>query len=348
MSDINVEFSIITGATAHEIIFSDLNKIIEIIENTYIKHFKGETVNPNSHFLTFPENKTARIIALPAHINGDNPVSGIKWISSYPENIKNGLPRAFAVMILNDTATGYPFACLEASIISATRTAASAISALYNINNKGKSIDRLGIIGTGVIAGYMLEFLKVTGWEIKQIYVHDAALKYSQGFTKYASSKNRRIHIKDSVGDVIKNCKVTILSTTATTPYITDPTIFSHNPIILNISLRDLSPQIILAANNIVDNIEHVLKENTSLHLAQQVYGHSNFITTTLPEILATNKFYLSEKTTIFSPFGMGILDISLGQYIYQCAVKTGKATPIKNFFFETGHLQPKMGRSHD
>src|SRR5215213_3164021 len=99
---------------------------MELVEATYRVHAEGDSVNPPSYFLRFPDRPTARIIALPASIGGSVRVDGLKWVSSFPENVASGIPRASAVLILNDHDTGYPIACLESSIISATRTAASA------------------------------------------------------------------------------------------------------------------------------------------------------------------------------------------------------------------------------
>ena len=106
-------------------------QIMELIETAYRLHGAGESVNPPSYFLRFPERPSARIIALPASLGGQLGVHGLKWISSFPDNVASGIPRASAVLILNDGVSGYPFACLESSIISATRTAASAALAAH-------------------------------------------------------------------------------------------------------------------------------------------------------------------------------------------------------------------------
>ncbi|MER6984020.1 2,3-diaminopropionate biosynthesis protein SbnB, partial [Streptomyces carpinensis] len=119
-------FAVISGAQVQQALQGREREIVDLVEATYRLHGAGQTVNPPSYFLRFPDRPTSRIIALPASVGGPVAVDGLKWISSFPENVAAGVPRASAVLILNDHDTGYPFACLESSIISATRTAASA------------------------------------------------------------------------------------------------------------------------------------------------------------------------------------------------------------------------------
>ena len=119
-------FAVIPGGQVRRVLQGREQQIVELVEATYRLHSAGDSVNPPSYFLRFPDRPASRIIALPASIGGQVRVDGLKWISSFPENVAAGIPRASAVLILNDHDTGYPFACLESSIISATRTAASA------------------------------------------------------------------------------------------------------------------------------------------------------------------------------------------------------------------------------
>jgi ornithine cyclodeaminase len=90
-------------------------------------------------------------------------------ISSFPQNVAAGIPRASAVLILNDHDTGYPFAVLESSIISATRTAASAALAADWLTRNPARPTRVGFFGTGLIARYIHTFLAGTGWSIDEI-----------------------------------------------------------------------------------------------------------------------------------------------------------------------------------
>jgi hypothetical protein len=48
--------------------------------------------------------------------------------------------------------------------------------------------------------------------------------------------------------------------------------------LVLNVSLRDLAPGILLDAVNIVDDVEHCLKADTSPHLVEQLTGNRDFL----------------------------------------------------------------------
>ena len=169
-------FAVVSGAQVQDALEGREKQIVELVEATYRLHGAGDSVNPPSYFLRFPDRPSSRIIALPASIGGQLRVDGLKWISSFPENVTAGIPRASAVLILNDHDTGYPFACLESSIISATRTAASAALAADWLSRGRERPARVGFFGVGLIARYIQTFLAGTGWSFDEIGVHDLSL----------------------------------------------------------------------------------------------------------------------------------------------------------------------------
>src|SRR6266487_3560449 len=178
----NFELSIINGKTVFDIIHAHRAECIRIVREAYLAHARGESVNPDCYFLRFPDKPDCRIIALPAYLGNGFGVAGLKWIASYPANIQRGFPRASAVLVLNNYDTGYPFAILESSIISAARTAASAVLAAYWLNGRSRRAHSLGIVGTGFIARYVYDFLVDTGWEIDEVQLYDTSPDESEKF----------------------------------------------------------------------------------------------------------------------------------------------------------------------
>src|SRR5437867_9566598 len=257
----NFELSIINGKTVFDIVRAHRSECVQIVQEAYLAHADGRSVNPDSYFLRFPGKPDSRIIALPAYLGNGFDVAGLKWIASYPANIQRGFPRASAVLVLNSYDTGYPFAILEGSIISAARTAASAVLAAYWLSGRSRRAHSLGIVGTGFIARYVYEFLIDTGWEIEEVRLYDQLPLESEKFRNTACrlERHRTITIVPDVAQLVRACDLILFTTVASAPHIADATLFEHNPLVLHISLRDLAPEILLRSQNVVDDVEHVM-----------------------------------------------------------------------------------------
>jgi 2,3-diaminopropionate biosynthesis protein SbnB len=330
-------FAVISGAQVQQALQNRENHIVELVKTTYQLHNTGDSINPPSYFLRFPDRPSSRIIALPASIGGQARVDGLKWISSFPDNVAAGIPRASAVLILNDHDTGYPFACLEGSIISATRTAASAALAAHWLSRDRQRPTRVGFIGVGLIARYIHTFLAATGWSFDEIGVHDLTTNNATSFREYLkhSDTTSPITIHNTAEQLIRTSDLIVFATVAATPHINDLSWFEHNPLVLHVSLRDLAPEIALASTNIVDDIEHCLKANTTPHLAEQLTGNRDFLHGTLDDVMAGRVAVSTDRPLIFSPFGLGILDLAVGKYVYDEIAHSGKLHIIDDFFHE-------------
>jgi N-[(2S)-2-amino-2-carboxyethyl]-L-glutamate dehydrogenase len=330
-------FAVISGAQVQRALQGREKQVVELVEATYRLHGAGDSVNPPSYFLRFPDRPTARIIALPASIGGPIRVDGLKWISSFPENVAAGIPRASAVLILNDHDTGYPFACLESSIISATRTAASAALGADRLTRGRVRPARVGFVGTGLIARYIHTFLAGTGWSFDEIGVHDLSADSAEGFRGHLqrSGVAGRITVHDSAEQLIRASDLVVFATVAGTPYIDDVSWFAHNPVVLHVSLRDLAPEILLASTNIVDDVEHCLKADTSPHLVEQRTGNRDFLDGTLDEVMSGRVSVPADRPVVFSPFGLGVLDLAVGKYVYDEVGRSGELQVVDGFFHD-------------
>ncbi len=332
------ELSIINGRTVFDVVHARRAECIEVVRRAYLAHARGQSVNPDSYFLRFPEKPDCRIIALPAFLGDGFHVAGLKWIASYPGNVRRGFPRASAVLVLNDYETGYPFAILESSIISAARTAASAALAAYWLNGRCRRARVLGIVGTGFIARYVYDFLLDTGWAIEEVCLYDSSPAESEKFGSTACrlERHRAVTVSPDAAELVRASDLILFTTVATQPHIGDASLFEHNPLVLHLSLRDLAPEILLRSQNVVDDVDHVMKADTSPHLAEQRTGNRDFVTGTLADIMLGRRSVDRSRPIVFSPFGMGVLDVAVGKWVYDQAVATGRDRRLSDFFYET------------
>ena len=125
------------------------------------------------------------------------------------------------------------------------------------------------------------------------------------------------------------------IATTSIQPHIFDLSECLPGTVILHVSLRDIAPDVILACDNVVDDIDHICRAQTSVHLAEQMVGSRNFIRCTLGDILSGTETARKDKTStiVFSPFGLGILDIAVGKFLRDLAISQNQGNLFKSFF---------------
>lgn len=326
------DFHVIDGSVVRDVLDGSRPRITELIREAYLAQHAGDFVNPGSHFLRFPGRPADRVIALPAYLGGHHDVAGLKWIASFPANIEANVPRASAVLLLNDGSTGYPFACVEAAQISAARTAASAVVAAEALST-GRSARRIAVVGAGVIARAVVDFLAANDWSIGRIDVYDRNPEYAALLARDATARHGYAAAAvPALREAVADAEIVVFATTASTPHVTDPDAFRAGQLVLNISLRDIGPEIIAGAHNVLDDVDHCLTANTSPHLAEQRYGNRDFVSGTLAQVLLGELRPAADRPVIFSPFGMGVLDVTVGWHVFQQAVAEGRSHVVKDF----------------
>ncbi len=303
--------------------------VLAAVAAAYEAHGRDQTVVPHSAFLRLPGGRD-RIIALPAYLGGGAGIVGMKWIASFPGNLARGLPRATGLVALNDGETGRPRAVLEGTAISAGRTAASAALAARLLH--AGVPDAVGVLGCGAVSFETLRFLRHVWPSLGRVVVYDRSPARAVRFAARCGARFHGLGVDVAAAPhrVLATTELLVIATTAMEPHVTTLD-RSRVRTVLHLSLRDLAVEVVLAADNVVDDADHVCRAETSLHLAERRVGHRDFIARTLPAILtgAAPAGGDHDRPTIFSPFGLGILDIAVAALVWERAVARGLGTRL-------------------
>lgn len=321
---------VLTAAEVTEVLRGEEMLLMRLVESAYRTHGRGESVLPHSAFVRLPGGRN-RIIALPAYLGGEFAVAGVKWIASFPGNVARGLERASGVVVLSSLTTGRPEAVVDAAIVSAKRTAASAAVAA-RVLLRGAAPATVGVLGCGTINFETLLFLLQVWPVVSRIEVCDVSATRAERFVTRCRRAFAGIRV-DAVSDwraLVAEVELLSIATTAVAPYL-DRLDGGALRTVLHLSLRDIAPTVVLAANNVVDDVDHVCQAETSLHLAERLVGDRSFIRCALADLLSEAEPDPSTygSPTIFSPFGLGILDIAVAKLVCDRAEARGLGTRI-------------------
>ena len=309
-------------------------RVLEAVKKAYETHARGASSLPHSSFLRFPDSDKDRIICLPAYLGDDYQLAGVKWIASMPDNVARGMERASAVIILNDRVTGQPKAVLEGSIISKQRTAASA--ALASMVLAPGEPDAIGFVGCGPINTAVAQFLAATWPNVKRFMAFDLDPARAEVFGETLNTQipGATFTIAANLKELLGECPMVAFGTTAIKPYVDDLDACPAGATLLHVSLRDLSAGAILSNHNIVDDLDHVNRAATSIHLASEQAGNTEFVHSSLGELLLgrVDLPERDERKIIFSPFGLGVLDLAVADLVQNEIAQSGGGTLVESF----------------
>jgi len=298
------------------------SECIAVIADCIKCYHADKCVQPIKPYLRFG-NPANRIIAMPAYVGGNIDVAGIKWIASFPDNIKSGLPRATSIVILNDARTGQIVSIINTSFLSAIRTVSvSALVLKAFLEARPTESITIGIIGLGPIG------------QLHLIMCRELCAERNLEFTVYDINKS----LCETVGtrtnsivakewrDAYCDADVVITSTVSTHPYINrEP---KRGALLLNISLRDYQTSVYRYVANaiIVDDWDEVCRENTDIQKFHEEMGLNRQHTKSLLDLVIDDclKKYPPDAPVMFNPMGLAMFDIAIASYYTQMAQAKG------------------------
>ncbi len=185
-----------------------------------MRRYSGGQVTQPLRTVLRPESDGGGVFAaMPCHVAGDEHAGyGIKAISLRPDNPARGLPSHVGIVVVFDPETGFPAALLDASAVTAVRTA--AVSAVATDALAAPDAGDLALLGAGEQARSHLEAMGVVR-KLRRVRVWNRTAVRAEEFRDWAAAEHGvDVEIAATVSAALDGADRVCATTAATEPVV--------------------------------------------------------------------------------------------------------------------------------
>ena len=304
---------------------------IELMADALSSLAHGEVFQPLRTIIRPPEAR-GLLGLMPAYRTGDHGAFGMKAICVFPGNPAIGKDAHQGAVMLFSRETGEMIALMNASEITAIRTA--AVSAVATRLLARENAHQLGIIGAGVQARTHLVALDVVR-EITQARVACRNIEHAQELVREMQPRFAfPIEPVESNEEAVRGADLIVTATSSQEPVLYKDwisagahvnAIGTHSP-----KSREIDSATMAASRIFVDRRESALNEaGDYLLAAKEGLINADGIVGEIGELLIGTKHGRNSvnEITLFKSLGLAIEDVACAEYLYQKALSQNCGT---------------------
>jgi ornithine cyclodeaminase len=310
---------------------------MDAMESALMALGKGEAQNPLRSFTWLPD-KRGLLAAMSALTND---ALGVKVISVFPGNINSEYESHMGAVMLFEATYGRPLALIDASEVTAIRTA--AVSGVATRLLAREDAQDLAILGTGAQADVHLEAMlvarniqRVRAWSRSEANRNKFAIRAKEHF-------GLDIELTDTAEAAVRGADIICTVTSAREPVLAGDWLSpgTHLNVVgaSTANAREVDTAAMAKSRLFVDRRESTLNEAGDFLIPKHegVIGDDHIVAE-LGELLLGQAAGRdsAEEITLFKSLGLAVEDLASAQLIYQQAVEQGVGTAVE--FGSTRH----------
>ena len=293
----------------------------------------GDARLPLRPVVTLPDGRGAFAV-MPAYLGGP-PAIGLKAITVFPGNHGTPLDSHQGAVLLFDAVRGSLLALIDASSVTAIRTA--AVSAVATRLLAREDAGDLALLGTGVQALSHLEALAQVR-TLRRVRVHSREASNVRGFMARAHERlGIRVEAAASAREAVEGADLVCTTTASRTPVLEGAWLSRGTHVnAVGASLKDareLDTAAVAGARLFVDRRESALAEAGDFLIpkAEGVLGDEHIRGEIGELLLGTRPGRESrDEVTLFKSLGLAVEDVAAARVVFANATRSGAGTWVE------------------